>query len=88
MKARLVPLYFEPGRDRDFDTQLQVLAGLLRDDAELLPPVPAFRPFDIWTPWPVRQTQPPPGGAGAVAEVFPPASNGPPVERPTGSLST
>jgi hypothetical protein len=40
MKARLAPLYFEPGRDGDFDAQLQALAGLLPDHAELLPPVP------------------------------------------------
>jgi hypothetical protein len=40
MKARLVPLYFDPGRDADFDRQLAALRGLLADRAELLPPLP------------------------------------------------
>ena len=40
MKARLVPLYFDPGRDGDFDTQLRVLKGLLAEEAEILDPVP------------------------------------------------
>lgn len=38
MKARLVPLYFDPGRDEDFDIQLARLKGLLADDAEFLSP--------------------------------------------------
>ncbi len=40
MKARLVPLYFDPGRDADFDRQLTALRGLLADRAELLEPRP------------------------------------------------
>jgi len=40
MKARLLPLYFDPGRDSDFDAQLRVLEALLADCAELLEPVP------------------------------------------------
>jgi hypothetical protein len=40
MKARLVPLYFDPGRDSDFDRQLTALGNLLADRAELLPPLP------------------------------------------------
>jgi len=39
MKARLAPLYFDPGRDADFDTQLATLQTLLADVAELLDPV-------------------------------------------------
>ncbi len=40
MKARLVPLYFDPGRDADFDRQLTVLRELLAEDAEILEPLP------------------------------------------------
>ncbi len=36
MKARLVPLYFDPGRDGDFDRQVNAIRGLLGDRAELL----------------------------------------------------
>ena len=39
MKPRIVPLFFEPGRDNGFDSQLTALKGLLTDQAELLPPV-------------------------------------------------
>jgi hypothetical protein len=45
MKARLVPLYFEPGRDADFDRQLTALRGLLADQAELLDPRPLGVPL-------------------------------------------
>lgn len=45
MKPRLVPLYFEPGRDADFDRQLDALRALLADDAELLAPVPLGAPL-------------------------------------------
>ena len=31
MKARLVPLYFDPGRDDDFDKQLAAIRTLLAD---------------------------------------------------------
>ncbi len=40
MKPRLLPLYFDPGRDDGFDRQLASLASLLGDHAELLPPAP------------------------------------------------
>jgi hypothetical protein len=40
MKARLVPLYFDPGRDADFDRQLAALQGLFADSAEWLKPRP------------------------------------------------
>ena len=36
MKARLKPLYFDPGRDEEFDLQINVLRELLCDDAEIL----------------------------------------------------
>ncbi len=38
MKARLVPVYF-PGRDEDFDIQLEILKGLLTQEADFLAPV-------------------------------------------------
>lgn len=44
MKARLVPLYL-PGRDSDFDKQLEALRTLLHDCAELLSPVALGQPL-------------------------------------------
>jgi hypothetical protein len=40
MKPRLVPLYFDPGRDSGFDTQLHALRTLLASEAEFLTPMP------------------------------------------------
>lgn len=40
MKTRLLPLYFDPGRDDDFDRQLRILSGLLGDAVEWLKPIP------------------------------------------------
>ncbi|MHC4404358.1 MAG: hypothetical protein ACYTG0_32285 [Planctomycetota bacterium] len=45
MKARLAPLYFDPGRDDDFDTQLRALGSLLDDHVELLGPVALGTPL-------------------------------------------
>lgn len=45
MNARLVPVYFDPGRDQDFDKQLDNLKALLADCAEILPPVALGRPL-------------------------------------------
>lgn len=45
MKARLVPLYFDPGRDSDFDTELSALRSLLADQAELLEPMALGEPL-------------------------------------------
>jgi len=45
MKASLVPLFFDPGRDEDFDVQLGRLHDLLADSAELLEPVPLGAPL-------------------------------------------
>ncbi len=39
MKTQLLPVYFDPGRDREFDEQLNALRKLLKDRAELLAPV-------------------------------------------------
>ena len=39
MKAKLAPIYFDPGRDEGFDTQLARLRDLLADEAEFLEPV-------------------------------------------------
>jgi hypothetical protein len=45
MKPRLVPVYFEPGRDAGFDKQLSALRTLLADEAEFLSPVPLGAPL-------------------------------------------
>lgn len=45
MKARLVPLYFDPGRDDDFGVQLEALRSLLADYVELLEPVALGSPL-------------------------------------------
>jgi hypothetical protein len=45
MKARLVPLYFDPGRDSDFDRMLEALRPILADRAELLAPQPLGAPL-------------------------------------------
>lgn len=45
MKARLVPLYFDPGRDADFDRQLAALRRLLGDQVEWLDPRPLGSPL-------------------------------------------
>ena len=39
MKARIVPIYFEPGRDHEFDLQLSRLRRMLSAEAEILEPV-------------------------------------------------
>ncbi len=39
-KAQLIPVYFDPGRDEDFDVQLDRLREMLVDDADFLEPVP------------------------------------------------
>jgi hypothetical protein len=44
MKARLVPVYF-PGRDEDFDRQLDTLKTLLADGAEILAPAALGEPL-------------------------------------------
>jgi hypothetical protein len=40
LKPRLVPIYFEIGRDQDFDIQMGNLHRLLDDDVQFLPPLP------------------------------------------------
>jgi len=45
MKARLVPIYFDPGRDQGFDKQLSALESILGDYVEFLPPVPLGGPL-------------------------------------------
>ncbi len=45
MKPRLIPIFFEPGRDEGFDTQLANLRALLAEDAEFLDPVPLGAPL-------------------------------------------
>lgn len=45
MKARLIPLYFDPGRDSDFDRMLEALRPLLSERVELLEPLPLGAPL-------------------------------------------
>lgn len=45
MKPRLLPLYFEPGRDEAFDAQLATLERLMGDVAEFLSPMPLGQPL-------------------------------------------
>ena len=45
MKARVVPVYFDPGRDEDFDTQLNRLQELLAEEARFLSPVALGQPL-------------------------------------------
>lgn len=45
MKPRLIPLYFDPGRDAGFDNQLNALRSLLADHAELLAPAALGAPL-------------------------------------------
>lgn len=45
MKARLVPLYFDPGRDSDFDRMLDALRPLLAERVEFLDPLPLGAPL-------------------------------------------
>ena len=40
MKARLVPLFFDSGRDEDFEIQLDILKSLLAAEADFLEPLP------------------------------------------------
>jgi len=40
MRPTLLPLYFDPGRDEGFDTQLTLLRNLLGSEAEFLSPLP------------------------------------------------
>jgi hypothetical protein len=45
MKAQLLPVFFEPGRDAGFDKQLAAIKDLLADRADLLPPAPLGAPL-------------------------------------------
>jgi hypothetical protein len=45
MKARLIALYFDPGRDEEFDQQLVALRTLLADEAEILLELPLGAPM-------------------------------------------
>ena len=45
MKAKLLPIFFDPGRDQGFDNQLTILHELLALEAELLSPVPLGSPL-------------------------------------------
>lgn len=40
MKTTLVPVYFDPGRDSDFEIQLNHLKDLLSNEVEFMPPAP------------------------------------------------
>jgi hypothetical protein len=45
VKARLVPVYFKPGRDDDYNQQLDNLSDLLAQEAEMLSPVALGSPL-------------------------------------------
>jgi len=45
MKARLVPIFFDPGKDDDFEKHLAILKQQLSDYAEFLSPVALGSPF-------------------------------------------
>ncbi|MFZ5830570.1 MAG: hypothetical protein ACOY3P_10800 [Planctomycetota bacterium] len=45
MKARVIPLYFDPGRDADFDRMLEALRPMLADRVEMLDPLPLGAPL-------------------------------------------
>lgn len=38
MRAKLIPLYFDPGRDENFDKHLRIVKNLLKEDAEFTEP--------------------------------------------------
>ena len=40
MKIKLIPVYFDPGRDENFDKHLSIIKDLLKDDAEFTEPNP------------------------------------------------
>lgn len=39
MKAKILPLFFDPGKDSDFEDQLNTLVGLFDHEADFLPPL-------------------------------------------------
>jgi hypothetical protein len=45
MRARFVPVYFDPGRDQDFDQQLNILQDLLGDQVDFLEPAALGAPL-------------------------------------------
>ena len=45
MKARLVPVYFQSGRDDDYNRQLEALRALLADEADIAEPVALGAPL-------------------------------------------
>ncbi len=45
MKARLIPVYFESGRDADFNRQVDQLKRLIADEAEVLEPTALGSPL-------------------------------------------
>ncbi len=45
MKARLQPLYFVSGMDDDYSKQLEILRGLLTEEADILKPLPLGSPL-------------------------------------------
>jgi len=45
MKAKLLPLFFDPGRDQGFDNQVTILRDLLAFEAELLSPTALGSPL-------------------------------------------
>jgi hypothetical protein len=46
MKARLLPVYFESARHEEYDEQYKTIKELLKDEADLLEPVPLGAPVN------------------------------------------
>lgn len=46
MKARLLPVYFDSAKNEEYDEQYKIIKELLKDEAELLEPVPLGAPVN------------------------------------------
>ena len=44
MKAKLVPVYFKSGRNENYDNQLETVKELLKEDADIIKPIPLGKP--------------------------------------------
>ena len=40
MKVTLIPVYFDPGRDENFDKNLNIAKDLLKEEVEFTSPLP------------------------------------------------
>jgi hypothetical protein len=44
LKAKLVPVYFKSGKDEAYDNQLTILKELLKEEADIMDPIPLGKP--------------------------------------------